>query len=84
MGIREASFLGIPTVNIGTREAGRERGVNVLDVDYDRAQIKEAVKNQISNGRYASDPLYGSGDAGQKIAKILGEVALKSDKRLSY
>jgi UDP-hydrolysing UDP-N-acetyl-D-glucosamine 2-epimerase len=84
VGIREASFLGIPTVNIGTREAGRERGRNVLDVEYNRLQIQEAVKKQISNGRYASNPLYGSGDAGQKIAKILGEVSLKADKRLSY
>lgn len=84
VGIRETSFLGVPTVNIGTREAGRERGGNVLDVDYNRVQIIEAVRKQISNGRYPSDPLYGTGDAGQKIAKILAEVSPRSEKRLSY
>lgn len=84
VGIRETSFLGVPSVNIGTREAGRERGGNVLDVDYDRVQIREAIRKQVSNGRYPSDPLYGKGDAGQQIAKILAEVPLRSEKRLAY
>jgi len=84
VGIRETSFLGVPTVNVGTREAGRERGENVLDVDYNRVQIQEAIKKQISNGRYPSNPLYGSGDAGEQIARILAEVSLRSEKRLSY
>lgn len=84
VGIRETSFLGVPTVNIGTREAGRERGRNVLDVDYDRGQIQEAVKKQISNGRYPSDPLYGQGNAGERIAEILSSIPLKFEKRLNY
>lgn len=84
VGIRETSFLGVPTVNIGTREAGRERGANVLDVDYDRVQIQEAVKKQLSNGKYPSDPLYGHGNAGEQIANILAKVSLRSEKRLSY
>jgi UDP-hydrolysing UDP-N-acetyl-D-glucosamine 2-epimerase len=84
VGIREASFLGIPTVNIGTREAGRERGGNVLDVDYDKLQIKVAIEKQIANGRYPSDPLYGHGDAGHQIANILRDIPLKFEKRLTY
>jgi UDP-N-acetylglucosamine 2-epimerase len=84
VGIREASFLGVPTVNIGTREAGRERGNNVLDVDYDQMQIKSAIQKQLSIGRYPSNPLYGNGGAGSKIAKILQEIPLKFEKRLTY
>lgn len=84
VGIRETSFLGVPSVNIGTREAGRERGSNVLDVDYDRVQIKEAVEKQLSNGRYPSDPLYGRGNAGLQIADILANVSPRSEKRLTY
>lgn len=84
VGIREASFLGIPTVNIGTREAGRERGNNVLDVDYDKMQIKSAIEKQLSNGRYASDTLYGNGGAGRRIANILRDTPLKFEKRLTY
>lgn len=84
VGIREASFLGIPTVNIGTREAGRERGKNVVDVEYDRSQIKSAIEKQLSNGRYASDTLYGAGDSGRQMAHILKTVPLKFEKRLTY
>lgn len=84
VGIREASYLGVPTVNIGTREAGRERGRNVLDADYDKAQIKAAIQKQLVNGRYPSDSLYGHGGAGQTIAGILRDVPLKFEKRLSY
>lgn len=84
VGIREASFLGVPTVNIGTREAGRERGANVVDVDYDKGQIKTAIQKQISNGKYPSDTLYGSGGAGRRMADILREVPLKFEKRLKY
>ncbi len=32
VGIRECSFLGVPVVNIGTRQTGRDRGANVFDV----------------------------------------------------
>lgn len=84
VGIREASFLGIPTVNIGTREAGRERGKNVLDVNYDKLQIKSAIEKQLSNGRYNSDTLYGNGGAGRRIAGILRDTPLKFEKRLTY
>lgn len=84
VGIREASFLGIPTVNIGTREAGRERGRNVVDVGYDRGQIKSAIETQLSNGRYDSDTLYGAGDSGRQMAHILKTVPLKFEKRLTY
>ena len=84
VGIREASFLGVPTVNIGTREAGRERGQNVLDVDYEKGQIKFAIQQQVANGRYPSDRLYGSGGAGRQIANILRDIPLKFEKRLTY
>ena len=82
--IRECSFLGVPAINIGGREAGRERGPNVTDVDYDRLQIKQAVQNAIQRPRPAGVPLYGDGRAGEKIAKALSEVPLKFTKRLTY
>jgi UDP-hydrolysing UDP-N-acetyl-D-glucosamine 2-epimerase len=73
-GIREASFLGVPVVNIGTRQQGRERGPNaidVLDVGENNRNIYEAVKKQIAHGPYPSSRLYGSGNAGQRIAEVL-------------
>ena len=84
VGIRECSFLGIPTVNIGSRQRGRERGKNVIDVGYDYDEIKKAVIKQWGNGHYDSDELYGSGGAGEKIAAILADIELSIEKSLSY
>jgi UDP-hydrolysing UDP-N-acetyl-D-glucosamine 2-epimerase len=57
--IREGSFIGTPAVNVGTRQEGRQRGANVIDVGYDRAQIADAIADQIRHGRYESEPIYG-------------------------
>ena len=84
VGIRECSFLGIPVVNIGTRQSGRERGKNVLDVEYDKNQIGKAINQQIKNGRYDCDKLYGDGKAGKRISQLLAETPLDIQKRLAY
>ena len=84
VGIRECSYLGVPVVNIGSRQSGRERGQNVIDVGYDRAAIREAVRRHLGNGRYPPDPLYGDGKAGERIAHLLAEQPLKIEKRLAY
>jgi len=84
VGIRESSFLGIPVVNIGSRQSGRERGKNVLDVAYDRQHIEKAIRQHLSNGRYKNDFLYGDGKAGDRIAELLTEVPLRIEKRLTY
>ncbi len=73
--IREGSWIGTPAVNVGTRQAGRERGRNVLDVQHSRDEIRAAIKRQLEHGPYESDALYGTGDAGKKIAEVLaGEL----------
>jgi UDP-N-acetylglucosamine 2-epimerase len=82
--IREASFLGVPAVNIGSRQRGRERGLNVVDVDYDRHDIRTAVEKQVAVGRLESDLLYGDGRAGERIAELLATSALHVDKQLAY
>lgn len=84
VGIRECSFLGVPVVNIGSRQAGRERGQNVIDVDHNFDGIHKAVNHQIENGRYESDKLYGDGKAGERIANLLVDAPLGIEKRLAY
>jgi UDP-hydrolysing UDP-N-acetyl-D-glucosamine 2-epimerase len=82
--IRECSFLGVPAVNIGSRQQGRERGRNVIDVDHDRAAISAAITAHIERGRPQSDRLYGDGQAGQRIADCLATAELTVEKRLTY
>ena len=84
VGIRESSFLGVPVVNIGSRQSGRERGRNVLDVGYDRNEIVDAIQHHRGNGRYPNDTLYGDGHAGKRIAQLLAEAPLRIEKRLAY
>ena len=82
-GIREGSFLGIPSVNIGSRQQNRERGPNVIDVNYDSNSILRAIFKQLDQ-KYESSKIYGDGNAGKKISKIIGKVDLKLKDKLNY
>jgi UDP-hydrolysing UDP-N-acetyl-D-glucosamine 2-epimerase len=82
--IREGAFLGVPAVNVGDRQQGRERGRNVIDTNHDRHAIMEAIRTQLSNGRYASEHIYGDGWAGPRIAEALATCRLTIEKRLAY
>ncbi|MEM1327103.1 MAG: UDP-N-acetylglucosamine 2-epimerase [Bacteroidota bacterium] len=84
VGIRECSYLGVPVVNIGSRQSGRERGQNVIDVDYDKTEIKAAILQQIQHGRHEADEIYGDGTAGNQMANLLATVLLTYDKKLPY
>ena len=82
--IREGSFIGTPAVNIGSRQEGRDRGSNVVDADYDRGEIADAIRAQVEHGPYEHEPIYGSGDAGEKIAAVLAERPLSIHKRMTF
>ena len=83
-GIREGAFLGVPVVNIGTRQNKRERSGNVLDVPYGRDAIFSAVGQQLEHGRYQNDPLFGDGTAGIQIANLLASVDVSIQKSITY
>lgn len=82
--IREGAYIGTPAVNIGTRQSMRQRGRNVVDVDHDREQIADAVLQQVKHGPYDSDPIYGDGHAGERIADVLSRCTWQLQKRITY
>ena len=82
--LRECSFLGVPAVNIGSRQQGRERGQNVIDVDHDRAAITAAIQEHVKRGHSNADQLYGDGRAGVRIADCLASTQFKIEKMLTY
>lgn len=84
VGIRECSYLGVPVVNIGTRQAYRERRPNVIDSDYERENIVGAIRTHLDHGQYESSGIYGNGDSGVKAAKILAESNPPTYKVLTY
>ncbi len=82
--IREGAFIGTPAVNIGTRQVGRQRGDNVLDVGHGTGEISAAISRQVAHGRFRSEPIYGDGRAGERIAEILVDVTPSIQKRITY
>jgi UDP-hydrolysing UDP-N-acetyl-D-glucosamine 2-epimerase len=84
VGIRESTYIGAPSVNIGSRQNGRDRGENVMDVAYSSEEIKSALLAQIKQGKYPSNPLYGNGQAGERIAEAIANASTNTEKTLRY
>ncbi len=84
-GIIEAPFFKTPAVNIGIRQDGRERGINVIDVPIHKKEaILSAIKKALGNAfikklKQCKSP-YGDGNASQRIVKVLSLIPL--DKKL--
>jgi UDP-N-acetylglucosamine 2-epimerase (non-hydrolysing)/GDP/UDP-N,N'-diacetylbacillosamine 2-epimerase (hydrolysing) len=79
-GIMETASFGLPTVNIGMRQQGRERAKNVVDAPADAAAIVEAIQRACSAEfrdrlRGMTNP-YGDGTATEKIVEVLTSVPL--------
>ncbi len=84
VGIRECAYLGVPVVNIGSRQNGRSRGPNVIDVSYNRAEIKNAIEDQCLNGYYSSAQVYGRGASGVQIAEVISKWTPKFHKVITF
>jgi UDP-hydrolysing UDP-N-acetyl-D-glucosamine 2-epimerase len=72
-GIREASFIGLPVINIGHRQRGRQKSENVAEIASvgGLKEFEELLEKQISKGRFSKSILYGDGSAGYKSAQEL-------------
>jgi UDP-hydrolysing UDP-N-acetyl-D-glucosamine 2-epimerase len=79
-GIVEAASFKLPVVNIGTRQQGRIRPANVIDVGYDRSEIRTAVEKatqpEFREGLSHLENPYGRGTAGETIVERLKAVDL--------
>ena len=84
VGIRECAYLGVPVVNIGTRQNKRDRGNNIKDVDYKREKISEAIDQWLNTIRPDGSEIYGGGDAGVRVADLLVSLPLKFHKTINY
>jgi len=84
VGIRECAYLGVPVVNIGSRQNRRDRGTNVIDVSYDENDIITSITTILEKNTRESSPVYGGGNAGQNIAQLLKELPLQFHKTITY
>lgn len=83
-GIKETPAFGCPTVDIGSRQAGRLRGDNVLNAEYAEDAIYRAVRTCFDDKAFrgtcrTGENPYGLGDAGIKIADALARIDLNRD-----
>ena len=70
-GIREASYLGVHAINIGSRQNNREKGKNVNDVSCDANKILKVFNKKIKLRSCPQSKLYGQGNAAKQIIRIL-------------
>jgi len=91
MGIIDASYLRIPTVNVGNRQTGRERGQNVINCGYDASSIRSAIRRASTSAFkrkvLQSKSPYGNGTAAPKIVRVIEKYIDRKHlfhKKLTY
>ena len=90
-GIHEAASFKVPVINIGSRQSGRFKPTNVLNVNYSKKEIEKAIKKVMSQNFYKKiknikNP-YGDGKSALKIIKIIKKLDLRNfdtQKKLTY
>lgn len=84
-GLIEAAALRCPAIDVGSRQAGRERVGNVVHTDREnRSDVREAVAQARRLDLSSLDHPYGDGHAGQRIAEILAHAVPTIRKRNTY
>ena len=79
-GIMESPSLDLPAINIGARQAGRERATNIIDVPADRAALSAALDTVLSTDRpQGTVNPYGDGRAAERIVEALRSVEINDD-----
>jgi len=83
--IIEAPYFHLPVVNVGTRQRGRERSTNIIDVGYSKEGIKSALNKAVSDTKFLAKVMtcktpYGDGNTGVRIANVLKSI--KTDYNL--
>jgi UDP-hydrolysing UDP-N-acetyl-D-glucosamine 2-epimerase len=79
-GILEAMSFHLPVVNVGTRQAGRVRAENVIDVGYESREILQGLRSALEpewkGGLYGCSNPYGDGQAASRILSRIKTVPL--------
>lgn len=74
-GLIEAAALRLPAVNVGARQAGRERPMNVVDSERESPDaVAAALRRALEMDRASITHPYGDGHTGERIAGLLARV----------
>ncbi len=79
-GMMEAASFALPAVNVGIRQNGRERGVNVLDAEATESSILDQIcvgrSGEFRRSLAGMENPYGDGHAAERIAEVIASVPL--------
>ena len=75
VGIREAPFYGVPSINIGTRQHRRLKpgtAKSIVDVPDDRSEIARAIRDAAKiEKRYEKNQYFGDGNSAKRFYSII-------------
>ena len=91
-GIMEAPFLQVPSINVGTRQEGRSNTTSIINVKYNKIEIKKAIEKAIEDKKFLKSikkqkKQHGNGNSSKKIIQILEKLNLEKipiQKKLAY
>jgi UDP-N-acetylglucosamine 2-epimerase (hydrolysing) len=71
-GVREAPHFGVPSINLGTRQNNRVSLPSIINVDFDLAELSQAILN-VNKNKYAETTIFGDGNSAEEFYAILNE-----------
>lgn len=82
VGVREASFIGVPSIDIGGRQSGRQKWKNVIEVEFENESIVSAIREHLAKrGRFESFLGYGTGNSAVEMVRHLKNMPLSTEKQ---
>ncbi len=71
VGVREAPFLGVPSINIGSRQFRRAEAKSIKNVDVFKNKNLDKLVESLWGKRFPTDNSFGTGQSAKKFTKIL-------------
>lgn len=92
LGLHEAPYLCLPTINVGERQKGRLAGKNVQFIDVNQAELREALQKALTDSMYKEEIIqhryiYGDGHMAQRCVDIIKKLPKREvilAKKLTY
>lgn len=71
VGVREAPYYKIPTINIGNRQKNRVKSNTIKSVDFHKEQISQSINEALKIGKVEKDVDFGDGNSDKKFFELL-------------
>ena len=83
-GIIEAPAVGVATVNIGERQAGRLMAKSIIQSSEKTEDMSRAIEKALKFDDWQNNSLYGQGETAKQIIKVLLKTDFKQLKTKQF